>query len=321
MRVCRRLVASLLWCAVALAVASVATVAFGQASYTAQVRGVVKDQSGAMITDATIVITNDATGISTTAHSDEHGLYILTGLRPAVYTIRADRPGFRPAEQKNVVLQVDQQTSIDFELHPLGVSTTVEVTEAAPLLDTESASDRHGRHERICARYPALRPQPVRAGVSGRRGDGDHGFGSDGYPAGTNFVSNGQRNATAQITLDGSPLSAPEQGEGGNSNVYYQPSVEIVQEFKVQNNSFSAEYGNNGGTVVNMVLKARDERSSTAAAGGTGSVRNSDARDFFNSGRQARSCARSIWLLRLAARSLRTRLSSLSISKKSPTIR
>ena len=57
-------------------------------------------------------------------------------------------------------------------------------------------------------------------------------------PRGTNFVSNGQRNATAQITLDGSPISAPEQGEGGNSNVYYQPSVEIVQEFKVQNNSF-----------------------------------------------------------------------------------
>ena len=78
---------------------------------------------------------------------------------------------------------------------------------------------------------------------------------NDNYPTGTNFVSNGQRNATAQITLDGSPLSAPEQGEGGNSNVYYQPSVEIVQEFKVQNNSFSAEFGNNGGTIVNMVLK------------------------------------------------------------------
>jgi len=56
---------------------------------------------------------------------------------------------------------------------------------------------------------------------------------NDNYPSGTNFVSNGQRNATAQITLDGSPLSAPEQGEGGNSNVYYQPSVESVQEFKV----------------------------------------------------------------------------------------
>ena len=89
---------------------------------------------------ATITITNDGTGISTTAHTDDNGLYILTGLRPAVYTIRAEAAGFRASEQKNVVLQVDQQTTIDFTLHPLGVITTVEVTEAAPLLDTESAA-------------------------------------------------------------------------------------------------------------------------------------------------------------------------------------
>jgi hypothetical protein len=192
MRVCRRFVASLLWCAVALAVASVATVAFGQASYTAQVRGVVKDQSGAMITDATIAITNDATGISTTAHSDEHGLYILTGLRPAVYTIRADRPGFRPAEQKNVVLQVDQQTSIDFELHPLGVSTTVEVTEAAPLLDTENATIGTDVANEYVRDIPLYGRNPF--GLVFLAGGVTETTGSDlSYPAGTNFVSNGQR--------------------------------------------------------------------------------------------------------------------------------
>ena len=90
------------------------TTAFGQASYAAQVRGVVKDQSGAMVAKATVTITNDGTGISATAHTDDHGLYILTGLRPAVYTIKVDSAGFRRAEEKNVVLQVDQQTTIDF---------------------------------------------------------------------------------------------------------------------------------------------------------------------------------------------------------------
>src|SRR6516165_9547390 len=121
MLACRSFVASLVCSALVAGVAGIATNAVGQASYTAQVRGVVKDQSGAMIPSATVTITNDATGIPTTAHSDANGLYILTGLRPAVYTIKADKPGFRPAEQRNVVLQVDQQTSIDFELHPLGV--------------------------------------------------------------------------------------------------------------------------------------------------------------------------------------------------------
>ncbi|HYM76385.1 MAG TPA: TonB-dependent receptor [Candidatus Dormibacteraeota bacterium] len=282
MRVCR---GRLALCALLLAApVLVSTAAFGQASYTAQVRGVVRDQSGAMITNATITITNDATGIAATTHSDDHGLYILTGLRPAVYTIKSDATGFRSAEQKNVVLQVDQQTSIDFVLHPLGVITTVEVTEAAPLLDTESAAmstDVTNEYVRDIPLYNRSMFGLVflAGGVTETTGSGIN----DNYPSGTNFVSNGQRNATAEISLDGAPLSAPEQGEGGNSNVYYQPSVEIVQEFKVQNNSFSAEYGNNGGTIVNMVLKQGSN-----AFHGTGwwyGQRSTfDARDYFNSG-------------------------------------
>jgi len=284
MRVYRRLVASLLWCAVALAVASVATGAFGQASYTAQVRGVVRDQSGAMITGATVTITNDGTGIATAARTDANGLYILTGLRPAVYTIKSDKEGFRSAEERNVVLQVDQQTTIDFELHPLGVSTTVEVTEAAPLLDTESAAMTTTVTNEYVRDIPLYNRSMfglvfLAGGVTETTGSGIN----DNYPSGTNFVSNGQRNATAEVSLDGSPLSAPEQGEGGNSNVYYQPSVEIVQEFKVQNNSFSAEFGNNGGTVVNMVLK---EGSNAFHGSGWWYFQRSatDARDYFNTG-------------------------------------
>jgi hypothetical protein len=264
--------------------AFLASGAFGQASYTSQVRGVVKDQTGALVPNATIRITNDATGIVVTATSDEHGLYVLTGLRPATYTIKAEGAGFRPAEQKNVVLQVDQQTSIDFLLHPLGVITTVEVTEAAPLLDTESAAigtDITNEYVRDIPLYNRSMFGLVflAGGVTETTGSGI----TDNYPSGTNFVSNGQRNATAEVSLDGSPLSAPEQGEGGNSNVYYQPSVEIVQEFKVQNNSFSAEFGNNGGTIVNMVMKQGGNQ--FHGSGWWYGQRSAfDARDYFNSG-------------------------------------
>src|SRR5215470_7057482 len=257
---------------------------FAQASYTSQIRGVVQDQIGALMTHATITITNDATGISATTHSDDHGMYILTGLRPAVYTINAAAAGFRPTEEKNVVLQVDQQTTIDFTLQPHGVTETVEVTEAAPLLDTESAAigtDITNEYVRDIPLYNRSMFGLVflAGGVTETSGAGIN----DNYPSGTNFVSNGQRNATADVTLDGSPLAAPEQGEGGNSNVYYQPSVEIVQEFKVQNNSFSAEFGNNGGTIVNMVLK----QGSNAFHGSGwwyGQRSTFDARDFFNTG-------------------------------------
>src|SRR6266403_2503588 len=274
------------WMGIVFAVLSIVWVAeaWGQASYTAQIRGVVKDQSGALVPNATITITNDATGISETSRSDDHGLYVLTGLRPAVYTIKADAVGFRPAEEKNVVLQVAQQTTIDFTLHPPGLITTVEVTTAAPLLDTEHASlgtDVTNEYVRDIPLYGRSMFGLVflAGGVTETTGSGI----TDNYPTGTNFVSNGQRNATAQVTLDGSPISAPEQGEGGNSNVYYQPSVEIVQEFKVQNNSFSAEFGNNGGTIVNMVLKQGSNKFH-GAGWWYGQRSQFDSKDFFNTG-------------------------------------
>src|SRR4029077_11289019 len=138
MRVSRTLFAALIF-AVTLAVAA-ATAAFAQGSYQAQVRGTVTDQSGALLVKATITITNDATNIAETAQTDEHGQYFFTGLRPAVYTVKAQTSGFRISEKKNVVLQVDQQTSVDFVLHPLSVNESIEVTQMAPLLDTESAT-------------------------------------------------------------------------------------------------------------------------------------------------------------------------------------
>jgi hypothetical protein len=204
-----------------------------------------------------LVSSNDATNISVTTHSDNRGQYILTGLRPAVYTIRAQGAGFRVAEKKNVVLQVDQETTVDVVLHPRGASEIVEVTQSAPLLDTESATLGSEVTNEYVKEIPLLNRSFfgltfLSGGVTETAGSGTQ----DNYPTGTNFVSNGQRNATAEVRLDGALISAPEQGEGATSNIYYEPSVEIVQEFKVQNNSFSAEFGNNGGTVVNMVLKS-----------------------------------------------------------------
>jgi len=271
---------SLLSVAVLLLVSS----AFGQASYTAQVRGIVSDQTGAVVQNASITITNDGTGIATTTRTDERGLYTFTGLRPAVYTMKAEAKGFQTAERKQLVLQVDQQTSVDFSLKPPGVLATVDVTTAAPPLDTESAAlgtDITNEYVRDIPLYNRsfFGLAFLAGGVTETTGSGIN----DNYPSGTNFVSNGQRNATAQITLDGSPLSAPEQGEGGNSNVYYEPSVEIVQEFKVQNNSFSAEFGNNGGTVVNIVLK-QGTNQFHGSGWWYGQRSAFDSRDYFNTG-------------------------------------
>jgi len=233
----------------------------GQASFEAQVRGVVHDPSGGVIAGAKITITDVGTGISNTATTDDRGSYTFNGLRPARYTVKAEMSGFRPEETKDVVLGVSQHTNIDFSLEVGQVQSSVTVVEAKPTLDTGSAeigttiSGEYTREMPLYGRsYFGL--VFLSGGVTEAAGNGIR----DNYPSGTNFVSNGQRNATAEVRFDGAPISAPEQGEGGNSNVYYTPSVEVIQEFKVENNSFSAEYGNNGGTVLNIMMKQGGNR-------------------------------------------------------------
>ncbi|MGB8733039.1 MAG: TonB-dependent receptor [Candidatus Sulfotelmatobacter sp.] len=262
--------------------AGCATFLVAQGNYRAQLRGVVSDASGALVTNARVTIRDVGTNISSSARTDDKGSYFFTGLRPSTYDVKAEAPGFRAAERTGVVLAVDQESSLNFKLDLAGVSTSVEVTTTAPLLDTGNATLGTDVTNEYVKELPLINRDFfgltfLSGGVTEVAGSGTQ----DNYPSGTNFVSNGQRNATAEVRIDGSLISAPEQGEGGNSNVYYEPLVEGVQEFKVQNNSFSAEFGNNGGTVVNMVLK-----SGTNAFHGSGwyFLQRSQlaARDFFN---------------------------------------
>jgi len=260
----------------------VPVVAFGQAEYKGSIGGVITDPSGAVIPGATVTITENGTNASKTVKTQAAGNYLFPNLRPSSYTLKAEAQGFRAVERKDVILQVDQRATLNLALSMAGVTSVVEVREAAPLLDTGSPSLGTDVNNQMVSQVPL----PGRdffglvflnAGVTETTGSGI----TDGYPTGTNFVSNGQRNATAEIRMDGAPISAPEQGEGATSNVYYEPSVEVVQEFKVQSNSFSAEFGNNGGTIVNMVLK-----SGTNAFHGSGWWFGQrtwlDANDFFN---------------------------------------
>jgi hypothetical protein len=267
---------------VACCCGGLATFVAAQGSYRAQLRGVVSDATGAVIHNATVTITDTGTNIASVAHTDDKGEYFFTGLRPSTYSVKAELKGFRTTEKTGVVLAVDQEASLNFTLTPAGVSENIVVTTTAPLLDTDSATLGTDITHEYINEIPLMGRDYfgltfLAAGVTEVAGSGT----ADNYPSGTNFTSNGQRNATAEIRLDGALISAPEQGEGGNSNVYYEPLVDSVQEFKVQNNSFSAEFGNNGGTVVNMVLKG-----GTNSFHGTGwyflQRPQMDARDFFN---------------------------------------
>ncbi len=255
-----------------------------QSDNQAQIRGAVSDSSGALIPGARITLTDTGTNISQKTVSNEHGFYVFTALPASSYRMLIEAAAFGSVEKAGIVLTVNQQTTLNVTLAPAATSTNVTVQSVPVLLDADNATLGTDIGEKYLTQVPLENRDPfglafLAAGVTEAAGSGIN----DSYPAGTNFVSNGQRNATAEIRLDGTLTTAPEQGEGGTSNIYYQATVEALQEVKVQNNSFSAEYGNNGGTVIDEVMKS-----------GTNSLHGSayefnqnsifDARDYFNSG-------------------------------------
>jgi hypothetical protein len=256
--------------------------ALAQSLNQSQLRGTITDSSGAVISGATVTITDVGTNISESTVSTNRGAYAFTALKPSNYKLLVGAKTFGSVEKKGITLTVNQETTLDVTLLPSSASSSVTVESIPTLLDSDSATLGADIPSQYLTQMPLENRDPfgiafLAAGVTETAGSGIQ----DSYPAGTNFVSNGQRNSTANILLDGVLITAPEQGEGGNSNLYYQATVEGLQEVKVQNNSFSAEYG--GGTVVDEVMKS-----------GTNHVHGSaywfnqdsifDARDFYNSG-------------------------------------
>src|SRR5277367_1557951 len=247
-----------------------------------QIRGTITDSSGAMIPGATVTITDVGRNISQTTTSDSHGGYQFTALKPSDYKLLVKASSFGPVEKDGITLTVNQQTTLDVSLRPSGTTENVTVQAIPPLLDSDSATLGTDIPSAYLTQIPLENRDPfgiafLAAGVTESAGSGI----MDSYPAGTNFVSNGQRNSTADIRLDGVLITAPEQGEGANSNLYYQATVEGLQEVKVQNNSFSAESG--GGTVIDEVMKSGANRLHGSAYWFNQDSAY-DARDFYNSG-------------------------------------
>ncbi len=226
-----------------------------QGSDKALVRATVMDETGGSIPGAKVTMTNEATGVSTSLQVDQAGLAIFSTLPPAVYSVTVEVSGFKTAVQQHVELRVGQQMDLKFTLEVGTVTEKIVVEGTAPLMNTVSAS----LGTEIANQYINDMPLQNRSmnslaylapGVTETTGTNKNDLG------GAIFSSNGQRYGTAEFRLDGGLLTTPEGGEGGTTNVSYMPSVESIQEFKLQNNSFSAEYGSNGGTVVSVVSKS-----------------------------------------------------------------
>ena len=219
---------------------------------TSTVLGAVKDSSGAVVPGATVTLKNTATGITATAVTDADGAYQFLNVRVGTYSVRAELQGFSIAEAKDVAVAVGARQRVDLTLAVGNLGETVEVTGAAKLLETES-SDR-GQiiakeqivnlplNGRAYADLALLSPGVRRSAISDSRD--------------ASFNVNGLRSAVNSFLLDGVDNKSYGTSNQGFSNQVVQVAPDAVEQFKVQTNNFSAEYGRTGGAVINASLRS-----------------------------------------------------------------
>jgi hypothetical protein len=218
---------------------------------TASLAGRVTDSTGAVLPEARIVVTHVTTGVERAVHSSEEGYYAVPLLPPGEYRIAAERSGFRSVVRSGVILQVDQRAQVDFELQLGSVSEQVEVTADALQLSTSDASRGQVIDNRRITEMPlngrdynqlALLSSGAVQPLSGSRYGG--------------FSSGGLRVTQNNFLLDGIDNNGVELAGAQRQSEMVKPSVDAIQEFKVQTNSYSAEYGRAMGSVVNVTTKS-----------------------------------------------------------------
>lgn len=214
---------------------------------TGSIRGTVTDPSSAAVPNAKVTATDVDRGVQYPSTTDSSGRYIFPTLPPARYSLVVEAEGFAKTTWAPFQLEVQQQATVDVSL-PLGATaSSVEVTGAAPMLNMTSATLGQVLENRLIQSLPNNGRNPLSLvslapGIVGSTG-------------GVAFISNGVRNNSAEVLMDGAALTSLEQN-GGITDVKYNPTSDAVEEVKVQTNFFSAEFGNTGGTVINMISKS-----------------------------------------------------------------
>lgn len=251
------------------------------AQSTAGLQGTVVDAQGATVSGAKVTVHNLATGQERTTESDAGGSFQVSALPPGNYRIEIRHEGFQILAIGSYTLDVSSTASRIFTLQIGSVSQTMEVTSESPVIESSTMTvgqvidektvqeiPLNGRHfVDLASLVPGTVVPPVQNAflTSPLRGQGAFAI-----------VTAGNREDTTNFQINGINLN-----DMANGQITFQPSINTVSEFKIDNSTYSAEYGRSSGSIVNIAT-----RSGTNQFHGEGFefLRNEvlDARNFFN---------------------------------------
>jgi hypothetical protein len=229
---------------------AMATIGFAQ-TYTATVTGNVTDQQGAAVANAKVTASNQGTKLDYTATTSDSGVYTIPFLPVGNYVITVEANGFKKVVSNEIKLEINQTARINLSLQVGGVSDTVNVTDVAPVLQTESvtvggvisgntttALPLNGRNfQQLTLLVPGtINPNP--GGFNNPNGQGRP------------YV-NGNREQGNAFLLDGISVD-----ETIDNRIGYKPNIDAIAEFRVETSNSSAEFGNVTGATVNATMKS-----------------------------------------------------------------
>lgn len=227
--------------------------ALGQ-GYFGTISGELTDATGAVIPGAKVTLLDQEKGYRTTVTSDSSGRYLFRDVPPSLYTVIAELRGFAKTERTGIRVDISENPTANLSLKVASSTETVEVQSQSQHLDMEDATtglvvNRNFINDLPLVDRYVMDLTSLTPGVT--EADDQCSTGC----TGTNFVSNGSRNSTADVLMDGASITNYEPN-GGITNVTYTPSAEAVDEFRVEQSNFSAEYGFSGASVVNMITRS-----------------------------------------------------------------
>lgn len=222
---------------------------------TATIQGSVTDESGAVVVNAKVTVRNLATGVERITQTDNSGAYQVAALTVGDYRIEVQAQGFQNHVVPDLKLQVGQIVVQNFQLKAGGVTQEITITAEAPVVETATTTVGQVISERTVHEIPLNGRHFVDLGllIPGSVTPPQNGFLTAPLRGQGSFAFNtaGAREDTVNFMINGINLNDMVQNQ-----ITFQPSINTVREFKVDNSTFSAEYGRNSGAIVNIATRS-----------------------------------------------------------------